>query len=166
MSRITPKKRTWIRTCCHSNRLIWDGFGFVLQGSLSSWLHSKRRAQRSGPRLFSATSERVPRCALLSKRRAQRSGPRLLSVTSERVPRCALLSKRRAQRSGPRLLSVTSERVPRCALLSNRPLNPERVNYARRQRYWLAPRVSPHPLWPSGWPRWRSASRRRVENDP
>jgi len=53
---------------------------------------------------------------LLSKHRAQRSGPRSSSLTSERVPRCALLSKHRAQRSGPRLFSLTSERVPRCAL--------------------------------------------------
>ncbi|MGH9666677.1 MAG: M20/M25/M40 family metallo-hydrolase, partial [Bryobacteraceae bacterium] len=54
---------------------------------------------------------------LLSKHRAQRSGTRASSSTSERVPRCALLSKHRAQHSGPQVFSSRSERVARCALL-------------------------------------------------
>src|SRR5579872_3327382 len=65
---------------------------------------------------------------VFSKYRAQRSGPRELSATSERVPRCALLHQYRAQRSGPRVLSATSERVPCCALLCHLAENAQQVS--------------------------------------
>jgi hypothetical protein len=53
-------------------------------------LFNGHRAQRSGPRLFSYSFDRAPRCALFGKYRGQLSGPRVFSHPFDRVPRCAL----------------------------------------------------------------------------